>query len=458
MNKTAIIGSIIFCASCSVGPNYHEPQIYSNQAINQAIGINENPNLLVDHHWYRTFGDAQLDRLVEYGLKKSPDAKNAQEKLRQARLNLQITRADYAPSINAKGEYLQAKSFQTPEYKSKSDYYTIGFDAAWEIDIWGKTRRAAESAQAMLQAAGNNYENVQISLRAEIAKTYVDYRMNEKLLEITKENYRLQSEILEIVKSKHKAGIADDLALEQAKAAQLNSQIQIPDLTTAVEKYKNNLSLLTGLLSSQLNLHKSDLLEKNPQITTDNLGALPADVVRNRPDVRYYERILAAQNALVGSKTAELFPNLSLSALLGWQNNTLSPIFAGEYEVYSLGGNLAMPLLNWGKLRNNIKLQESATMEAYNNYQTAILTATADISNAIKNVREKQKRLQTAQAKRQTNSNILDLSLIKYKNGLTDFSDVLYAQENKLSADQEYCQTLAGLYTGIAGFYKAIGF
>ena len=453
-----IIALTLLIASCSVGPDYKQPQVYSDEAINESIGLKNNPELIIDHQWYKTFGDEQLNKLVEDGLKSNPDVKSAIEKMQQSRLKLQIARADFGPMINAKGEYSDAKTFQTPEIKTKNDYFMTGFDATWEIDIWGKNRRQTESAKAFLQATQNNYNNMKISLRAEITKTYVNYRLNEKLLQTVRENYRLQSEILQIVEAKYKAGLADDLALEQAKSAKLSSQVQIPDYEIALKAAQNSLSTLTSKLSDQLQLSDSNLLEHIPQITTEGLTQLPADVIRSRPDVQYYERILASQNALIGAEIAELFPNLSLSGLFGWQNNTLAPIFANKYEVYSMGGNLALPILNWGKLRNNIKLQESAAREAYNDYQKALLSATSDVSNAIKNLREQQIKLNSADANRRTNNKILDLSMLKYQNGLTDFTDVLYAQENKLSTDKEYYQTLANLYTGIVGFYKAIGF
>lgn len=453
-----IVAVILLLASCSVGPDYKQPQVYSDEAINKSIGLKNNPELIINHQWYKTFGDEQLNRLVEDGLKSNPDVKSAIEKMQQSRLKLQIARADFGPMINAKGEYSDAKAFQTPEIKTKNDYYMIGFDATWEIDIWGKNRRQTESAKAFLQAAGKNYDNIKISLTAEITKAYINYRLNEKMLQIINDNYRLQSEILQIVEAKYKAGLADDLALEQAKSAQLSSKVQIPDFEIAFKSAQNNLSILTGKLSNQLNFESSDLLEHTPQITTEGLVQLPANVIRVRPDVQYYERTLAAQNAMIGAAIGELFPNLSLSGLLGWQNNTLAPIFADKYEVYSLGGTLSMPIFNWGKLRNNVKLQESVTREAYNDYQKALLNATADVSNSIKNLTEQQNKLKTCEANRRANNKILDLSVLKYQNGLTDFTDVLYAQENKLSSDKEYCQTLASLYIGIAGFYKAIGF
>ena len=233
--------------------------------------------------------------------------------------------------------------------------------------------------------------------------------------------------------------------------------MQLPQLRIAEKSYQNALAVLVGKLPSDIVRNPPNLLDKKFSFDLDQLYELPVDVVRNRPDVQAAEQQLIAENALIGNAIANLYPSVSLSGFLGYQNKTLSPIFGPDYNMYTTGAAVNLPLLHWGELINQVRVQQSATKQAFALYQASLLTAIADISNAAKSVDEESRRNKSAADSMESTSQILELSMQKYKNGLIDFSDVLTAEQNKLSAEQEYLQSNANIYLDVISFYKAVG-
>lgn len=458
MDKFILIAGVsLLCISCSVGPDYHRPPLYKNSKIAQNLNLKSGSTHKIDPEWYKSFNDPFLNQFVALGLQQSPNIKVALEKMHQARYRLYIDRAGFLPGFDAKGNYNKSDQNLANTFPIKTEYYQVGVDASWELDIWGGQRRLTESAAAMLKAAAADYDNVKVSLISEIATQYINWRLAEKQLEITKRNLELQQEIFDVVNSQYKAGLADDLAYEQAKSVLSTTKMQLPQLRIAEKSYQNALATLVGTLPSDIVKGPPNLLDKKFELDLNQLYDLPVEVVRNRPDVQAAEQQLIAENALIGQAIANLYPSVSLSGFLGYQNKTLSPIFGPDYNMYTTGAAINLPLLHWGELINQVRVQESATKQAFALYQASVLTAIADISNATKSVEEESQRNKSAAASMSSTSQILDLSMQKYQNGLIDFSDVLTAEQNKLSAEQEYLQSNANIYLDVISFYKAIG-
>ena len=458
MKKIFLIGSIsLLCIACSVGPNYHRPPIYKNNKIADSLYLKSNSKRKINPLWYQSFGDDNLNKLIEQGLEHSPNIKVAIEKMQQARYKLYIDRSGFLPSFDAKGQYNKSNQTLAGALPINSDYYQVGLDASWELDIWGGRRRLDESARAMLKATAADFDNVKISLISEIANQYINWILAEKQLSLMENNLKLQTDIFETVEAKYKAGLADSLDYEQAKSLLDSTKMKIPQLRLEEKSYQNALSILVGKLPVDIIKNKSDILYKKFSFELASLYDLPVDIVRNRPDVQATEQQLIAENALIGQAIANLFPSVSLSAFLGYQNNTLSPIFGPDFNMYTNGAVIHLPILHWGELINQVKLQESATKQAFALYQASLLNAVADISNAINSVKEETKRNISAKAMMDSTKEISTLSLQKYQNGLIEFSDVLTAEQNKISAEQEYLQSNAKIYQNIVSFYKSVG-
>ncbi len=458
MNKSLLITcASLLCFACSVGPNYKQPIIYTNEEIINTLNLQKKSSIQISPEWYKSFNDPNLNHLIVIGLENSPNIKIALEKMRQARYSLYIDRSGFLPTFDGKVDYNKSNQNLVGTLPIKSEYYQVGIDASWELDIWGGQRRLTESATAMLKSAAANLSNVRLSLTAEIASQYVNWRLTEKQLEITKKNLELQKDIFNTVKEQYDAGLTDDLAYEQAKSVLYTTQMQIPQLQIKEKTYQNALAILIGKLPTDIVKNNDNLITKRPSFNNNQLYDLSVSIIRNRPDVQIVEQQLIAENALIGQTIANLFPSFSLSSFLGYQNGTLSPIFASNYNMYTIGGGVNLPILHWGKLINQIKLQKSIMKQTLALYEASLLTAITDISNAIKSVEEESNRNTSAYSSMESTSKILELSKNKYDNGLIDFSDVLTAEKNKLSAEQNYLQSNANIYINIISFYKSIG-
>lgn len=458
MNKFILCNSLLLlCAACSVGPDYKKPHDFDEAKLASYLELRQQTNWKPNPEWYKSFGDDDLNNLIATALENSPNIKTAIENMHQARYQLYIDRAGFLPTFDTQGSYNKSDETLAGMFPIKSEYYQLGADASWELDIWGGQRRLTESAAALLKAAAADFDNVKISLTSEIASNYINWRLAEKMLALTEKNLEMQQEIFDIVNSQYEAGLADDLAYKQAQSILDTTKMQLPEIRTQEKAYQNALAVLVGKMPYDIVKTSSQIPNNKPLFEMENLDKLPVEVIRNRPDVRAAEEKLIAQNALIGKAVANLFPSVSLSAFLGYQNKTLSPIFGPDYNMYTLSGVVNMPLLHWGELINQVNLQKSATKQALATYQATLLTAVADISNAKKSLVEEEQRNLSAKDSMEAMQEILDLSLTKYQNGLIDFSDLLNAEQNKLSSEQEYLNSNASLYLDIINFYKAIG-
>ena len=458
MNKFILIAGVsLLCISCSVGPDYQRPQLYQDKKISDNLHLKADSTRKINPQWYKTFNDKGLNKLIDMGLQQSPDIKTALEKMHQARYRLYINQAGFLPDFDGSGTYTKNNQTLMGAFPIKSEYYQVGIDASWELDIWGGQRRLTENAEAMLRAAAADFDNVKISLISEIASQYINWRLTEKQLAITEKNLELQTEIFETIESLHNAGLADDLTYQQAKSVLSTTKMRLPQLKIAENSYKNALAVLTGSLPSDIVKPEQNLLDKELDFDLNQLYDLPVDIIRNRPDVQVAEQQLIAQNALIGQAMAQLLPSVSLSGFLGYQNTSLSPIFGPDYNMYNVGAAVNLPLLHWGELINQVNIQKSVTKQSLALYQSSILTAISDVGKAMKSVEEEHSRLKLAAESKTSNTEILELSMQKYQNGLIDFSDVLTSEQSKLASDLEYLQSNANVYLNVVSFYKAVG-
>lgn len=457
MNKKIVILFLFLLTGCSIGPDYQRPALYDEKDLASSLNLQSGANKLPLPDWYKSWNDNDLNQLIKNGLENNFDIKTAIAKLRQARIALNISRSQYGPQIDAKGNYSKSKSFETADYKSTNAYFQTGFDADWEIDIWGGTRRLNESNKALFKMASLQLNDIKNLLTAEIAANYISYRESEKLLHITEQNLLLQQKICALIEQKFKSGLADELAYEQAKSAVLTTNMQIPQLKATLNSYLTSISLLTGILPHKLSFAESSILASPPSSPIEDLHRFPASVILNRPDVRAAEENLRAQNALIGNKLASLLPSISLSGFLGWQNSSLSPMFSSPYQIYNLGNTINLPIWNWNRLLNEAKLQKHQTAVAAAAYGKTILSAVKDINQAVKNLEQESLRNKEAYLNQAAQNKILELSLNKYQNGLIDFSEILIAEQNKLAAEQEYIKSLSQLYLYLIAFNKSLG-
>ena len=460
MRKILLLSVSAIISSCTVGPDYKEPTIYEDKQIAESLQLH-NTDLKIPQEWYKQFDDDKLNTLINYALLNSPDIMSAISKLRQARSLVLINQTMFLPMLNLNAEYDYSKPSKNIGLTADTDYFQTGFDASWEIDIWGKGRRINEQNIAQFEQALYSLRNVKSVITAEVATTFFELKNVHENLRIAHENIKLQQDIFNSVSEKYKVGLADKSNYNQAKYILSNTKALIPSLETAEKSYISALAVLCGTLADRLPVILSEK-DKNPlsrvyKYDLKTLYNLPASIIRTRPDVKVAERALAAQNAAIGQAIAELYPNVSIGAMFGVQSKNISSLFNSNSNAYSYNPTLNLPLFNWGKISNNVNLQKQIKEEKYQNLRKTLLQAVKDLNDATIAI---QKELETNKAYRNAVYNMQQVLISmrdKYDNGLIEFSDLLQTQQDLLKAQSDLANSSANIFKSIIAFYKATG-
>lgn len=453
MRKTVYF-ALLLCLSCSVGEDYIPPKSYSDATLAQNLNITSDKPL--PQKWYVDFADPQLTALVEKGLKNNTTIKTAVLRLKQARAQLQMTKVAALPQINAQSGYNYEKQSKNIGLAADSHYYSTGFSASWDIDLWGKNRRQIEANRALLKAAKYTLENIKILIASEIITDYINLRQNAENLRLAEKNARLQQKLLNTIKSKYDSGLADETAYSEAQYLLENTRSQIPQYRTVIEQYRNALATLIGVLPNELELKNTIPLLTSEIAARHNLREFPASVVRFRPDVAAAEQNLIAENALVGTAVAELYPNISLSALWGYAAQGGHDLIRPSSQTYNYAPLVSLPLLDWNRLQNNVRLQKYLKEQALENYKQTVLDAVSEIKNAQTAFYENCAAAKNKARALQNMRKAAQLTQKKYENGLIEFSQVVRTQQNLISAEQDYVAANARVLQNLAAFYKAV--
>ena len=445
--------------ACTVGPDYEQPQFFKNKEIEKVLNLKP-----VSHKAsaisYKAFQDKTLNSLLEQARQKAPTVRVALTRLKQARASLSIQKVAGLPMLDATGKYNYVKESRNLGLVYDEDTYQVGIDASWEIDIFGSVRRQTEAAVAQAKAAMANLQNVYVSLSAEVAGQYISYRLAEQLLKNSIENLKLEQDIYQTVQQKFQAGLADEMALNQAEYAVQTTQMEIPQLENQKEESANALALLLGQLPGSLKEQlktEQNLTAKPFQYNLVHLFELPVSLIRERPDVKVAEENLIAQNALVGAAIAEMYPSISLSGLLGFESFHMNDLLKKRSWTYSYVPSVELPIFHWGALKNNVELQKAKKDEELVVYEQTVLQAVHDIKNAMTGIQKEYQRNQSAEQAFVQMDQAFSLMRDKYKQGLVEMSDLLNAELNRLSAQNAWVNSNASIYQNIIQFYKATG-
>ena len=444
---------LIYCSSCTIGPSYQQPEFFSQSDLIKELNLHENAILSSD--LYENLQDKQLSKLEQIGLKNNTDIQTALSRLRQSRYQLKINQVEFLPQIGLQAGYQYNKSSDNIKMSADSHYYNAGFDALWEMDLWGVSRRQKKADEALVKASEYSLENVKIIVAAEIASNYINWAQSVKKLMTARKNAELQQQILHTVEAKYNNGLTDSIAYNQAQYLLANTKTQIPEFEKQAQIYKNALAVILGVLPSQVPLEFSEveLYAKK----TRQLADLPVYVIRLRPDVVAAEQNLIAQNALVGKAIAELYPAVNISALFGYASQGGSKLFNNNSQTYSYTPIISLPLLDWNKLQNNINLQKEQQKEAFFIYKNTVLQAASEVKNAMVSY-QNDLRANSLQGKALDNvKKTLDYVLQKYENGLTEFSEVLTSQQNYITAENAFIDGKSQILKSEVAFYKASG-
>ncbi|OPY88462.1 MAG: Toluene efflux pump outer membrane protein TtgI precursor [Syntrophus sp. PtaU1.Bin208] len=457
---SAVMAIVLILGGCAtVGPDYVPPQtdLTGNWHTPLKGGLNakeENATVLAE--WWTTLNDPELSSLIKRAVAGNRDLKKAGALVREARANRGVTRAGLFPTVDASGSATRSRSSEETGAGKTGNFYVAGLDAGWELDLFGGVRRSVEAADADLQASQEDLRDVLISLLAEVALNYVDVRTYQARLSVAESNLSAQSETFDLTSWRQQAGLSDELAVQQARYNLESTRSQIPTLRTGLEEAKNNLAVLLGEQPGKIH---EELEERRPTpaVSPSVAVGVPADVLRQRPDVRKAERQLAAQTARIGVAKSELYPKFTLSGSIGLEALSSSDLFSWGSRTGSGGIGVTWRIFDAGAIRQNIEAQTALQEQYLMAYETAVLNSLKEVENALTAYAEEEQRRQALQAAVQAAQKAAEQAGYKYQTGLADFDSVLEAQRSLLNFQDQLAQSDGTVISNLIRLYKALG-
>jgi NodT family efflux transporter outer membrane factor (OMF) lipoprotein len=443
----------------AVGPNYVRPEAQVSKDWHTQLkgGLNtKEMDTQTLAAWWTVLSDPKLSKLIERAAKGNLELKKAQARVREARARRGVAKADFFPTLDATGSASQSRSSKQTGSGTISDLYVAGFDASWELDIFGGVRRSVEAAQANLEASQEDRRDVLVSLLAEVATNYIDVRTYQARLATAEANLKTQEETHQLTLWRNQAGLSDELAVQQARFNLENTRSTIPTLRTGLEEAMNRIAVLLGEQPGKVHEELKDL-EPIPVIPLNVAVGVPADVMRRRPDVRRAERDLASQTAKVGVATADLYPKFKMSGSIGFDALSVGNLFLSGSKTYSFGPSITIPIFAGGSIRQNIEVQSALQEQYLIAYETTVLNALEEVENALVAYAEEQSRRQALINATTAAKEAAELANTKYQAGLTDFSAVLDAERSLLSLEDELAQSEGKVTSNLIRLYKTLG-
>jgi NodT family efflux transporter outer membrane factor (OMF) lipoprotein len=454
----AVLAIAALAGCAAVGPNYIPPQTLVsttwNTPLQGGIIVSTDPRNLAA--WWTSLNDPELSRLIERAVAGNRDVKRAAARIREARARRGLSKAGLYPTLDASGSATRSRGSADMGPTATTDLFSAGLDASWEIDLFGGVRRSVEAADADLQAAGEDLHDTLVSLLAEVGLNYVDLRTAQARLSVIGTSLKSLEETQSLAKWRSQAGLGDELAVEQARYNLESARSQIPTLLTAIAEAQNRLAVLLGETPGAVHAELSKP-EPLPSLPPEVAIGVPADLLRQRPDVRRVERQFAAQTARIGVAQAELYPKLKLSGAIGFQALTFNGLFNTAIATSSGSSLLSWRVFDAGAIRKNIEVQSALQEQSLIAYESAVLGAQEETENAIMAYAQEQRRRQSlAEAVRSAQA-AAELAGIKYRAGLIDFTTVLEAERSLLSFRDQLAQSDGAIVTNLVKLYKALG-
>jgi NodT family efflux transporter outer membrane factor (OMF) lipoprotein len=457
-----------------VGPDYKQPPVELNQNWLEA----KDPRLQSSYEdyrtWWKAFNDLTLDRLIETAYRENLNLRVAGTRVLAARAQLGIVTGQLYPQTQqTTGAYSKQRiSAGTPFVGAANTPSSfaglslaesqVGLSASWEVDFWGKFRRAVESADAGLLASIANYDSTLVSLTANVANSYIIIRTLEKRLDIAHRNVQTQRESLEIAQARFEGGTTSQRDVDQAKTILTGTEATIPPLKIQLRQAKDALCVLLGLPPNLLTSQLQGKPAVIPAPPVRVVVGIPVDLMRRRPDIRAAEYNAMAQCAQIGVAKAELYPALSLLGNFGFLasdvgKSYLAGMFNWRDRNGSMGPSLTWNIFNYGQVTNNVRFQDAQFQALLVTYQNTVLSAQQDVEDNLTGFLRSQEQAASLKESVASAQSSLDLALIQYREGITDFTTVLTAQQALLSAEDNLAGAMGNISMFLVGVYRSLG-
>ena len=402
--------------------------------------------------WWQRFNDPLLSTLVTQALQANTSVKSAQAALLQARALRDVQAGSLMPAVTGNASAQTSRSGSA----SANNLFSAGFDASWEPDIFGANRSALNATEYDAQASATTLSNVQVSIAAEVAVDYIQLRGTQARLAIARDNLASQMETLQITDWRMQAGLTTSLEVEQARTATEQTRAQIPTLETSVAQTQHSLAVLTGQTPAALQKQLADIAPV-PEAADDLALSIPAETLRQRPDIRTAEHQVSAALARVSQADAARYPSFQLSGSLGLQALTLGSLTGGGTVVSALLGSISVPVFDGGSAKAQVRAQEAAMEQSKINYQAVVLTALKDVEDTLVALRGDRERLTSLRKAAEAAGNAALIARLRYASGLIDFQTVLETQRSLLGTQDSVAITATDLSADHVRLYKALG-
>jgi NodT family efflux transporter outer membrane factor (OMF) lipoprotein len=422
------------------------------------------PSSPLARDWWTLLRDPTLDRLVEQALAQSRDLRVAQARLREARALRGLAAADRGPSVTADGSVERQRRSEngglpTGRAGAPRDFtlYDAGFDASFELDLFGRVRREVESADAELAASDAALGDATLTLAAEVAREYVDLRSAQRRRAVALLDLAAQRDGVALAQARFDAGVENELALVQARALVATSESSLPPLELAADAARHRLAVLLDAAPDALPIELADAASALPPTPPAVPVGLPSQLLERRPDVVRAERELAGATARVGVATADLYPRFALNGAVGLQSDTVGDFAKSGSTRWNFGPSFSWPVFVSGRIRQNVHVEEARAEQALAQFEHAVVVAVVDVEDALAGVARQKARREALAAEVAAEQRAVELAKTLYERGLVDFLNVLDAQRRLFDAQQQAVVAQGDELSSVIALCKALG-
>lgn len=441
--------------ACAVGPDYQAPQTADAQ-LSSAQGSGYDRSRF-ESSWWQQFDDPVLHQLVEQSLKDNRQLRVAFARLRAAQAIRDDLGNDQLPTITsrASGEFGKSQQPGVTEQRVRGERYDLGLDMLWELDLFGRIQRQLEASDAELDVAEADYQQLQVSLIAELVDAYGSLRGAQLRERIARANLKNQQESRAITEQLRLAGVGSQLDVLRSDARLADTEASLPQLQAQQQRAKHRIATLLGQRPDQLSVDLS--AQELPAIAKALPVGDPSELLRRRPDIRAAERQLAAATANIGVATADLFPRVSLSGFLGFTAGRGSQLGSSAAQAWGLAPTISWAAFDLGSVRARLRGAEAEADGALANYEQQVLLALEESANAFSDYGKRQQRLLALLRQSDASRAAAEQARVRYREGEVDFLVLLDAERERLSAEDAQAKAEVELYRGIVAIYKALG-
>ncbi|HEY8948258.1 MAG TPA: efflux transporter outer membrane subunit [Rhizomicrobium sp.] len=483
MKRIVLLTSAALLAGCEVGPDYHAPDVKTPAQFQELPSKSADAPLSVPQageadlsQWWMQIDDPELQKLIGAALKSNLDLQAAASRVREARQQEVIAGASALPQVSANGSTVQIHSNSNPlaalgggsaqggassgasqsPNSLNAHFYSLGFDATWEIDIFGGVRRSVEAAQANTEAAVWQMRDGEVSLTAEVANDYMALRAAQQRVAVLQAEYRSANDVLKLTAARAHAGFVTQLDVNQQKSETETTAAQIPTLEADIRARQHAIAVLLGQQPEAMTAELDQVAPLPPILQTFPVG-LPSDLLRRRPDVREAERKLAAASAEIGVAVADLYPKFNLLGLLSMGGPQIANVLSTNHLTEAGAGQITWSIFNGGEIHANIRAKTEEERQALYAYQSAVLKAVKDAEDALVRYEKEQHRFLALQSAAQTAQSSVALAKQQYRVGLVTYVNVLTSEQQYRQAQDQMLQSRQALSQDLISLYKALG-